>query len=391
MEEHIQRRVEQHLRSFQRVMDEYQSSEPFARFITAFFKANKQMGSSDRRMTSRYCYNYFRLGEAYPSLDRLDRVVIADFLCESESALVAYREPTWVEKQAAPLTEKISFLASLDKAPGAEVFPFAAPLSAGIDAAEFAFSHFLQPDLFIRVKRGSEAQLEKEFKKHDIDFKREAGQAYRLANKTRLQDLKGVTGLYEVQDLSSQSTIDFIPASAGQKWWDACAGSGGKSLMLLDQEPKVDLLVSDVRLSILRNLDERFDQAGVKQYRKKIVDISVDPSAVMAGESFDGILLDVPCSGSGTWGRTPEMLVQFKEEQIQAYATKQKAIVMNTLPYLKAGGHLTYITCSVFEEENEAMVRHLEDECGMELVKMQTLIGYTLKADSMFAALLRKK
>src|SRR5690606_20322966 len=118
-----------------------------------------------------------------------------------------------------------------------------------------------------------------------------------LPNGTALDRVGGINGYYEVQDYASQQTgLDF-EATAGERWWDACAGAGGKSLLLLDQSPGVNLMVSDTRRSILRNLDERFERAGIKSYRQKVVDLTKDSAGVMGDEQFDGIILDAPCSG----------------------------------------------------------------------------------------------
>lgn len=196
---------------------------------------------------------------------------------------------------------------------------------------------------------------------------RESDTGFRLANGSRLQDVRGIKGRYEVQDLSSQETINAFQISGKESWWDACAASGGKSLMLLDMYPQLDLLVSDIRLSILRNLNERFEEAGVKTmaYRQKIIDLTGDVSAILGSEQFDGILLDAPCSGSGTWGRTPEMIQQFSVGKIKHFADLQKKIARNVVPYLKRNGTLIYITCSVFSDENEAVVAYLEKHLAL--------------------------
>src|SRR5690606_7324437 len=140
-------------------------------------------------------------------------------------------------------------------------------------------------------------------------------------------------------------------ATAGEHWWDACAGAGGKSLLLLDQSAGVNLLVSDTRRSILRNLDERFDAAGIKSYRQKIIDLRNDTATVLGDEQFDGIILDAPCTGSGTWGRTPEMLSAFDSQAIGRFAELQRQLATRVIRHLKPGKPLIYITCSVYAEE----------------------------------------
>ena len=77
-----------------------------------------------------------------------------------------------------------------------------------------------------------------------------------------------------MQDHSSQQTAQFFKPQKWEHWWDACAASGGKSLLLHELEPDIKLVVSDIRESILANLDERFEQAGIRKYQKKLVDLT---------------------------------------------------------------------------------------------------------------------
>lgn len=266
-----ERRIGQQIRNFERALSSYPNKEPFSRFLTQFFKDNKQMGSSDRRMTSRLCYNFFRLGKAASQLSVTDRVVLAEFLCETESTVVSYYKPDWTSRLGDSVSDKIDFLVSQDLINRSDLFPFQQHLSAPIDTELFLQSQLVQPDLFIRLKRGSEAKVKHILTEAGVAFENVRPQTLALRNGTNLQQLKGLSGLYEVQDLSSQKTIDLIEAKDGESWWDACAASGGKALLFLDKYPSVKLLVSDIRMSILRNLDERFDLAGIKITVKRLL------------------------------------------------------------------------------------------------------------------------
>ena len=381
------KRTQQQVRNFERTLQEYQFKEPFSRFLTQFYKNNKQMGSSDRRMNSRFCYNYFRLGKAFINLTVVERLTIAEYLCEENSGVVSIFKNEWVNTNHSPINEKIENVRQEYGDFLEEVFPFPFDLSASIDKNHFIISHFIQPNLYIRIKKGMEDKVKKILLKNEVPFEELSSQALSLPNGTKLQQIKSIDGDYEVQDWSSQQCLSGIEIKPRSSWWDCCAASGGKSLLLLDKEPNIKLLVSDVRLSILRNLDERFEKAGVKTYyRKKILDLSNSVQHIMAEEKFDGILLDAPCSGSGTWGRTPEMISKFKSEEILKYSSLQKNIAKNVIPYLKPGKTLVYITCSVFAAENEEIASYISNELGLELVSQHSIIGYDKKADSMFVA-----
>lgn len=391
MAEFSEKRVYQQIRNFERAMDGFEQDQPFSRYLTTFFKENKQMGSSDRRSTSRLCYNYFRLGLAAAQLSQQRRLVLAEFLCEQDSPVVCLFEPNYVAKLGLSLDEKLAFLESEGLLKRADLFPFTTYLSPQIDAKRFLMSQLVQPHLYIRIKRGKNKLVRTILDENQISYTALNEQTLALVNGTSLQRLSRLEGLVEVQDLSSQRTLDFMQPAERETWWDACAASGGKSLLLMDACPSVNLLVSDLRMSILRNLEERFDQAGIKHYRKKILDLTKDPYAILGNEKFDGVLLDAPCTGSGTWGRTPEMIRQFKTTKIEEFSTLQKTIASHVSAYVKVGKPLIYITCSVFRAENEDVVDYILNYLGFELESMRCLEGYTEQADSMFVARLIKK
>lgn len=197
--------------------------------------------------------------------------------------------------------------------------------------------------------------------------------------------------LYQIQDLSSQQTGAYFEPKKYDYWWDCCAASGGKSILLHSLEPNLELLVSDVRENSLSNLQERFLQAGIKKYHLKVIDLLQNNDQILHHYEFDGILLDAPCSGSGTWRRTPEMLYYFEKYKIENYVKLQKAIAANVVKYLKPGKPLIYMTCSVFKAENEDVVNYLVDNFELKLEKMELIKGYGAKADSMFVARLIKQ
>jgi len=151
-------------------------------------------------------------------------------------------------------------------------------------------------------------------------------------------------------------------------------------------EPNLKLVVSDIRESILTNLDERFQQAGLVKYQKKILDLTQNNDLILHDYAFDGIILDAPCSGSGTWGRTPEMISQFDTHKIEFFQRLQQSIASNVVKYLKPGKPLIYITCSAFKAENEDVVNFIVKELGLKLEEQKVLKGYENKADTMFMA-----
>jgi 16S rRNA (cytosine967-C5)-methyltransferase len=275
------------------------------------------------------------------------------------------------------------------------IFPFTNELSEGIDADEFAFSHLQQPDLFLRIRPGRKETVLHQLKAAGISFQLIDNNTVALPNATKIEELIMLNKDAVVQDYSSQRVGEFLlnlkPQTLNLKpsVWDCCAASGGKSIMAKDILGEIDLTVSDVRESILINLKKRFAEASIKNYSSKVIDLAHSPFTIHHSP-FDLIIADVPCSGSGTWGRTPEQLSFFQSSSIETYSALQKKIIANTVGQLKPNGYFLYITCSVFKKENEDNVEWIQEELKLQLVKQEVIKGYAAKADTMFAALLKK-
>jgi len=386
-------RVEHQVNAFEKILKSYDGVLPLHRHLFTYFKQNKQMGSSDRRWATRYIYGFFRLGKALEKLDPIKRLAIADFLCnETPSLITTSYLSELVDSIQSSLHEKLDLIIKLYPDFNLnDVFPFDVPLSEGIEKQEFYPSFFIQPSLFIRVKETHIQAILDQLQRHDIAAEEISDTTLALPNGTKLEQVISDPRLYQIQDLSSQKTGKYFEPKPYDYWWDCCAASGGKSLLLHDLEPKIELLVSDVRENSLKNLQERFQLAGIKKYQLKAIDLLQNNDQILHHYEFDGILLDAPCSGSGTWGRTPEMLFHFEKYKVENYVKLQKAIAANVVKYLKVGKPLVYMTCSVFKAENEDVVNYLLANFDLQLEKMELIKGYTNKADSMFVARLIKR
>ena len=164
-----------------------------------------------------------------------------------------------------------------------------------------------------------------------------------------------------------------------------CAASGGKSLCLIDKEPNIYILATDIRENILKNYSHRMRKNDFSGYEIQKIDLtkkSIDP-----GDRFDGIIADVPCTGSGTWARSPEHLLNNHAKNVlQFYQPLQRKLVENSIVNLRENGQLIYSTCSVFASENEENVAYFLEKLPLKLKEMKTLEGYEMKADSLFVA-----
>ena len=162
-------------------------------------------------------------------------------------------------------------------------------------------------------------------------------------------------GAVEVQDLASQAVGRVCAPAAGQRWWDPCAGGGGKSLLLASlMQGKGTVVAGDIREKKLENLRLRARRGGFSNIQTRLWDGKRLPPE---RATFDGVLTDVPCTCSGTWRRNPGARWSIRQEEIGEMAAMQANILRNAASGVKPGGVLVYATCSLFRRENEDVVR----------------------------------
>jgi 16S rRNA (cytosine967-C5)-methyltransferase len=391
-----------YLTTAKNILTAYKGDEPFASHSKKYFSIRKKFGSRDRRYINSVCYAYFRLGKAAGEASS-ENLLTALFLTEQlYNEIVHFFKPGWDEWIGRPVEEKIAFI----NFPVKDLFPFKAELSAGVNYIKYCESFLKQPKLFLRLRPHKKNMVVEKLQKAKIPLALIDDQCIALANSTKLDDILVADKEVVIQDYNSQQVLNFVKKiTVGKKpltAWDCCAASGGKSILLYDIFKKhVDLTVSDIRLTILLNLHQRFTKAGVKDYNYFIGDLSQPdfqfPELTYKGvkgnpplNNYEVIICDAPCTGSGTWSRTPENLFYFKPEIIDDYAVRQRQIVCNVIPYLKKDGLLFYITCSVFKKENEDVADFIKEKFNLQLQHMELLKGYDEKADSMFVAVFSK-
>jgi len=381
-----------YLNSAKKIIESYKGNEPFSFFLKKYFGAHKKYGSKDRKQIATLCYNFYRLGKAMPDILIQEKIFIGTFLCEHTfNDFLNFHKPEWNELISKPLTEKFSFINFKIE----NVFPASYELSDGIDHTLYGLSFFTQPDLFLRVRPGKKNVVVKKLHDAGIKYETPDENCIALTNAAKLDAVIELDKEVVVQDHNSQKVLDYLKnALSGNKplfVWDCCAASGGKSILAYDiMQGNINLIVSDIREIVLVNLAKRFETAGIKNYKSFIADLT---ATNFQPPAFDHqlIICDVPCTGSGTWGRTPEQLYFFQQKTIDIYTDKQRKIVSNTVPHLQKDGLFIYITCSVFKKENEEMVNYIKEQFHLHLLQMELLKGFDKKADSMFTAVFMKK
>ncbi|WP_430898972.1 MULTISPECIES: Fmu (Sun) domain-containing protein [unclassified Paraflavitalea] len=371
------------------ILHHYQGAEPLAAHLKKIFAQNKKMGSKDRKWVTSLCYDYCRVKPHLTTNDLPTAVLQAHFLLTQQStALLEVAAPEWnllasesfqekIERIGASLTANIAWVNELS-------------LEINKDAYFTGILH--QPPFYLRLRPSYEKIVVDKLKKAELAFESMSPTCIALQAGLNIENIIQLNREAVVQDLSSQRVQEFYqliswvgkPERKTPTVWDCCAASGGKSILLFDTLSTIELSVSDIRDSILHNLSNRFKEAGIKNYHRFVFDAG---RGSKHDRKFDLVIADVPCTGSGTWSRTPEQYLFFDQQKIETYAAVQSKIVSNVLANVKPGGYFLYCTCSVFTKENEERVQEILSNKKMRLVYSGYLDGTSRKADTLFAAL----
>jgi len=294
-------------------------------------------------------------------------------------------------------------LPGLDFSPR-ELLPswFHADCPALLEPAELAL-HLTRPPLWLRAQRGTGAELLQELARSGIvaTVNPLLPHALRIATHVDLEEHPLVQqGRAEIQDAGSQALLTLAQPTPGGRWLDLCAGAGGKTLQLASLlGPKGRVHAHDIRRDALMELRRRANRAGLPN-------ITIEPVLPTEGTAhFDGVLVDAPCSGSGTWRRHPFLIHQTNPDQIASHARQQFQLLMRGAAYTAPGGRLIYATCSLSRRENEEVVARLLAErpefktetipaalgCPPTPAGWLTLLPSTLDSDGYFLACLRRQ
>jgi len=328
---------------------------PFNSELAAFFKSQGKFGSSDRRLYRELIFAYLRYK---PWIDELrdDKDAQIDMII----------------RIAAPIKEVLVLYPTLkDELPPKDQFENRHRLIGKTDEdlidliPDWIASHysvkptteditriFKRCPLWLRIQKGDPfeiiEQLEKVSKSEtEVEHYHRAPNVIKAPTNLPLLEVPAyVNGEIEVQDISSQLLLLMLDPTPTGNWLDACAGAGGKTLQLsqiLGSDGKV--IAYDARQSALRELEKRAKRAGVRNIEIRYTRPTY--------ETFDGVLVDAPCSGSGTWRRHPFLMRQTREKDVMAHSERQQSLLDHYSKLVGPNGRLVYCTCSLSSYENE--------------------------------------
>ena len=312
---------------------------PADTIVQRYFKTRRYAGSKDRRAVRELVYRAIRRSGERPDNGRTAMLGVADddphvlalfdgsahspAARGEESGAAASLLPGWIEPELSQHLSPDEWPALLERAP---------------------------LDLRVNVARAGRAALAPSFE--GAIPTRLSPWGLRLPSNTRIDDHPAFAeGLVEVQDEGSQLIALACQPASGMKILDLCAGAGGKSLALAATAPEAEIIASDTNRARLAQLPPRAARAGVAIEVRLLDGGQESEQLADLNEQCDVVLVDAPCSGSGTWRRNPEGRWRLTPERLDRLVGLQQHLLELAAPLVKPGGALVYATCSLLRRE----------------------------------------
>ena len=386
---------------------EYDGGTPFHLYLKSCFKENKNWGSKDRKRYRSACYYFWR--NAF-GVSRQSPEIILHWLQMHFTTAVGNQNlniPTSNNTPSNQQSQNITPTATdnLNQTVNQESNTYnpyqsvAQYLSQNITTDILTPWFIKEPPVWMSNGNITLKGLQGQLIKAGITIEQTHGNALAVSAQVNLNPWVENGNAY-IQDISSQTAMNWSNqpmatfCHANSAVWDCCSGAGGKSISLLQQFPTTNLTCSDVRSNILDNLKDRFQLLGLKKptvFTASLNGYLDNSNSKNPNQTYNVILADVPCTGSGTWRRNPENIHFFDSQTIETFAEKQLSIIQNVLPSLAIGGYLVYLTCSVFAAENEDNIKQILDtHPNLQLVSEEFCGGIDLQGDFIYRSVLQK-
>ena len=312
--------------------------------VTRYFKTRRYAGSGDRRAVRELVFRAIRRSAEVPASGRAAMFGLAqddpEFLelfglvrgpapiVDGEEGSLARAVPSWLEPEISPLVDPAEWPALLERA----------PLDLRVNAAR------TNRDALIGQFPGAETT-------------RISPWGLRLPADTRIDDHPAFAdGLVDVQDEGSQLIALACEPKNGIRILDLCAGAGGKALALAAAAPGAEILATDTNRSRLSKLAPRAEKAGARIKTRLLNPPNELEALADWSGTADVVLVDAPCSGSGTWRRNPEGRWRLTPERLERLVRVQAQLLETAAALVRPGGRLVYAVCSILIPEGEGQV-----------------------------------
>lgn len=373
---------------YQSIIQNYKGEQPLIQYLKTFFSQHKQLGKRDRKAITDACFIFYR-AIATQDIKAIHPLKIVEdyfkpltgkhywnFLFKQRIEEDTFQNFQWNITNFSKKTEKFTF-------------------SEGFTHAQFVILLNQQPKVFYRYLGTADHGELPEHHEYKVKISEEEFKIYQVDQDINLLNYYSEKEII-IQDLNSQLIL--INACKAiqeekkklnfKKVWDGCAGAGGKTLLLQELITADQWWATDIRPPILKELNRRLQLYGRKVNRIQKVDLS--SPFLNSDISVDLLILDVPCSGSGTWGRTPERKSFFTDLEMKQWTLLQSKILENAASTVLKGGYIIYMTCSVFKEENEEVVNaFLKKQLQFTSLYSKLMIGIKDKADTLYVHVLK--
>lgn len=261
----------------------------------------------------------------------------------------------------------------------------------GLDKAiEIAWVQNQNSDLCVRVN-GTEENFEKAqkaFESEGVPVRRgKVPSAFYFLKKENVRGLNSFKrGMFEIQDEHSQQVVLWSEPRMRDFIIDGCSRTGGKALHLAAlQQNEGNIMCMDVDARVFNELENRAGRLGIKCIKTRwIAKDDPNPCSDMKNKA-DIVFVDAPCTGLGTIRHSPAMRWNMKEESLPEFTTRQREILERQCRWVKKGGKLVYVTCSLLKEENEAIIdSFVKDHPEFEIKKQERLFPIHNGGDGFF-------
>ncbi|MCB1118869.1 MAG: RsmB/NOP family class I SAM-dependent RNA methyltransferase [Chlamydiia bacterium] len=331
-----------------KILDLHQEKPtPIDRLLADYFHANRAIGSKDRKEIADTLYGLIRWQG------------LVDTFCSPpitwEERIKVWRKINpldYLDDPSIPLHCRVSFPSSL--------FTLLVDAYGEEKAIAFALASNTQAPITVRanlLKTTREALLATWQKNYPVSATQHSTWGIHYAKKVpffTFPEFKA--GLFEVQDEGSQLLSDLVTPKRKDKVLDWCAGSGGKTLAFAPKlEGTGQIYLHDIRPYILQEAKKRLKRAGIQNAQIILPD---SPNLQNIKGKMDWIIVDAPCSGTGTLRRNPDMKWKFTEELLNRLVQQQREIFSEALTYLAPKGKIVFATCSLLPQENQEQMAY---------------------------------
>lgn len=331
---------------------------PLDLFLAGYFRAHKAVGAKDRRAICETIYGLIR----WRGL--LDHFLPPPPCWENRLSLFSTIDPpSYVSREEIPLHIRASF--------PKDFFYILTEAHGEKGALELCLINNTPAPTTVRInalKTTRAALLEKWRDRYPVSPCLISPQGiifHKRINFFGLEEFK--EGLFEIQDEGSQLLADLVDVKPGDHILDYCAGSGGKTLAFAPKtEKKGQIYLHDIRPRALYEARKRLKRAGIQNAQLLFPD---SPTKNRLKNHMDWVLIDVPCSGSGTLRRNPDMKWRFNREMLDRLVEEQRKIFAEAIQFLKPKGRIVYTTCSILPQENQEQVAFFERQFPVKLEK----------------------